>query len=134
MPNLAQVDAHQVHRLTFRLCNCGEIPAMGWRPLSTRSCIMNYERFSGASLGVPNFAKGLAMASKNSKTVDLPVLNLGDWVEIRYSGGQRGRIVEYRGPLGPKGAHIYRIRLRRKPKPKYVELPEDQLKSIPVQR
>jgi hypothetical protein len=68
---------------------------------------------------------------KTTSAVGLRVLNLGDLVEIRYSGGQRGRIIEYRGPLGPKGAHIYRIRLRRKPRPTYIELPEDQLESIP---
>lgn len=59
-------------------------------------------------------------------------LTPGDWVEIRYSGGQRGRVIEYRGPLGPNGADVYRIRLGRKPRPTYVELPEDQLESIPA--
>ncbi len=58
---------------------------------------------------------------------------LGEIVEIRYSNGQRGRIVELRGALGPKGANVYRIRLRRRPKPTYVELPEDQLLPIPVE-
>jgi hypothetical protein len=60
-------------------------------------------------------------------------LKPGDLVEIRYSGGQRGRIVEFRGALGPNGANIYRIRVRRKPKAIYVELPEDQLKPVPVE-
>ena len=43
----------------------------------------------------------------------------------------RGRIVELRGPLGPGGAQIYRIRLRQKPKPVYIEVREDQLTLIP---
>ena len=74
--------------------------------------------------------------SKHGKTItakNLRVLKLGDMVEIRHSGGQRGRIIEFRGPLGPKGANIYRIRVRRKPKATYVELPEDQLEPVHVE-
>jgi hypothetical protein len=56
---------------------------------------------------------------------------LGDRVKIRHSGGMRGRIVEWRGPLGPKGEHIYRVILRRKPEPAYTEVREDQLVLIP---
>ena len=59
--------------------------------------------------------------------------NLGDRVKIRLSGGLSGRIVELRGPLGPKGAQIYRVRVRRKPEPKYIELREDQLVLIPTE-
>ena len=42
-----------------------------------------------------------------------------------------GRVVELRGPLGPNGAQIYRVRTRGKPKPSYVEVREDQLEVIP---
>jgi hypothetical protein len=59
----------------------------------------------------------------------LPLFKLGDRVRIRYSNF-RGPIVELRGPLGPGGAQIYRVRYRRKP-PAYIEVREDQLKVIP---
>ncbi len=42
----------------------------------------------------------------------------------------RGRIVELRGPLGPGGAQIYRIRVAFKPKPSYIEVREDQLELL----
>ncbi len=58
-------------------------------------------------------------------------LKLGDWVKIRHSGDLRGRIVELRGPLGPGGTQIYRVRVRKKPKPAYIEVREDQLVLIP---
>jgi hypothetical protein len=57
---------------------------------------------------------------------------LGDVVKIRYSGFKRARIVELRGPLGPGGALIYRVRVRGKPKPMYIEVREDQLIPIPA--
>jgi len=60
----------------------------------------------------------------------IPLLKLGDRVRIRHSGGLRGRIVELRGPLGPGGVQIYRVRYRRKPKPAYIEVREDQLEPI----
>jgi hypothetical protein len=65
------------------------------------------------------------MATK--KTAGLPVLKVGDLVKIRNSGYRPGRIVELRGPLGPGGAEVYRVRVRRKPKPMYVEVLGDQL-------
>jgi hypothetical protein len=45
---------------------------------------------------------------------------------------RRGRIVELRGPLGPGGTQIYRVRVRRKPTPVYIELREDQRVPIPA--
>jgi len=54
----------------------------------------------------------------------------GDRVKIRYSQ-MRGPIVELRGPLGPGGAQIYRVRVRRKPTPAYIEVREDQLIPLP---
>jgi hypothetical protein len=56
---------------------------------------------------------------------------LGDRVKIRDSD-LRGRIVELRGPLGPGGVHIYRVRFRTKPSPGYIEVREDQLALIPA--
>ena len=53
-------------------------------------------------------------------------------MKIRHSGGMKGRIVEWRGPLGPGGAQIYRIRVQRKPKPVYIEVREDQLEVLPA--
>jgi hypothetical protein len=52
---------------------------------------------------------------------------LGDWVKIRYLEFPRGRIVELRGPLGPGGALIYRVRVRGRPRPMDIEVREDQL-------
>jgi len=60
------------------------------------------------------------------------VFKLGDRVQIRRSGGLRGRIVELRGPLGPGGAQIYRVMYRRRPRPAYIEVREDQLVLIPA--
>jgi hypothetical protein len=67
------------------------------------------------------------MAMSTKKVV--PSFKLGDRVKIRLSS-LRGRIVELRGPLGPSGAQIYRVRYRRKPRPAYVEVREDQLDLI----
>jgi hypothetical protein len=61
-----------------------------------------------------------------------PLLKVGDRVKILRSSGLRGRIVELRGPLGPGGVQVYRVRVRRKPKPVYIELREDQLEAIPA--
>ena len=68
------------------------------------------------------------MAGKKAATP----LKLGDLVKIRHSADWRGRIVELRGPLGPGGVQIYRVRVQRKPKPAYIELREDQLVLIPA--
>jgi hypothetical protein len=60
-----------------------------------------------------------------------PRFQVGDRVKIRYSDW-RARIVEFRGPLGPGGAFVYRVRVPHKPKPTYIELPEDELTAIPT--
>lgn len=57
---------------------------------------------------------------------------LGDRVRIRHSS-LRGRIIELRGALGPGGIEIYRVRVRRKPTPKDIEVREDQLELIPAE-
>jgi hypothetical protein len=60
------------------------------------------------------------------------IFQVGDRVKILNSNGLKGRIVELRGPLGPKGAQIYRVRLRPKPNASYIEVREDQLEVIPT--
>ena len=57
-------------------------------------------------------------------------LKVGTRVTIPNSGYRSGTIVELRGPLGPGGMPIYRVRVRRKPKPAYVEFREDQLAVV----
>ena len=66
------------------------------------------------------------MADANTRPV-----KLGDRVMIRYTN-LTGRVVELRGPLGPKGAQVYRVRLSRKPRPAYIEVREDQLEPVPA--
>jgi len=39
-------------------------------------------------------------------------------------------ISEYRGPLGPKGARIYRILVSLDPDPAYLHVREDQLEIL----
>jgi hypothetical protein len=60
-------------------------------------------------------------------------LKLGDLVAIPHSGRKRGRIVELWGALGPGGKQVYRVMVRRKPKPVYIDLVEDQLVLIPAE-
>jgi hypothetical protein len=57
-------------------------------------------------------------------------LKVGTLVKIRNSGYGIAEIVEYRGPLGPRGARIYRVRVRSKPRPAYTEVREDQLEEV----
>ena len=56
-----------------------------------------------------------------------PQFKLGDRVKIRLSNGLKGRVVELRGPLGPGGSHIFRVQIRKKPEPEFIEVREDQL-------
>jgi hypothetical protein len=58
-------------------------------------------------------------------------LKIGTPVKIRDSGFGRARVVEYRGPLGPNGARVYRVQVRRKPRPAYTEVLEEQLEVLP---
>jgi hypothetical protein len=67
------------------------------------------------------------MSNENSSAI-----KVGDRVKIRSPGGLVGRVVELRGPLGPRGAQIYRVRFGRKP-PAYIEVREDQLEPIPAE-
>ena len=58
------------------------------------------------------------------------MLQMGARVKIPNLGGQIGKIVEFRGRLGPKGARIYRVLLRRKPRRDYIELRDDQMELV----
>jgi hypothetical protein len=78
-------------------------------------------------------AKKTDKGAKAIVKTGIPTLKLGDLVKIRHSGFRRGRIVELRGPLGPNGAQIYRVIVRRKPTPAYIEVREDQLVAIPAE-
>ena len=54
---------------------------------------------------------------------------VGDWVSIKDSTYKRVRIAEYVGALGPKGARVYRVRLRKKPL-SHVDVLEEQLEHV----
>ncbi len=63
-------------------------------------------------------------------TQELPEpLKEGTVVKILNSGFHRAEIVEYRGPLGPKGARIYGVVAVKKPR-LYMEVREDQLEVL----
>jgi hypothetical protein len=57
-------------------------------------------------------------------------LKPGTVVKIINSGYNRARIAEYRGPLGPKGARVYRVLVQEKPRRVYIEVREDQLEVL----
>jgi hypothetical protein len=57
-------------------------------------------------------------------------LKVGTPVKIRNSGYGRAQVVEYRGALGPNGVRVYRVRVRKKPHPAYIEVREDQLETL----
>lgn len=60
-----------------------------------------------------------------------PRFQVGDRVKIRYSDW-KGRIAGFRGPLGVGGAFVYCVRVPNRPKPRYIEVPEDELIAIPM--
>ena len=66
------------------------------------------------------------MATQN----EIEPLKNGTVVKVRTSGIDRAWVTEYRGPLGPKGARVYRILFQKKP-PIYMEVLEDQLEVLP---
>ena len=57
-------------------------------------------------------------------------LKAGTVVRIRNSGYHRAKIAEFLGPLGPKGARVYRVLVQRKPRRVYIEVLEDQLEVL----
>lgn len=64
-----------------------------------------------------------------------PLFKEGERVNVP-NAGYRNRgiknvpIIEYRGPLGGNGAHLYRVLLWRKPRPVWVELIESEMEKI----
>lgn len=60
----------------------------------------------------------------------LEPLKAGTVVRIRESGYHRAKIAEFLGPLGPKGARVYRVLVQRKPRRDYIEVLEDQLEVL----
>ena len=68
------------------------------------------------------------------ETKDSPAFKVGDMVKIRHSGFKRAKVVELWGPLGPGGVQVYRVIVRRKPTPMYIDLMEDQLTLIPREK
>jgi hypothetical protein len=60
-----------------------------------------------------------------------PAFQLGDYVKILHSPYTRARIIELRGPLGPGGVQIYRVRFGPKGDRSYTELRGDQLELLP---
>jgi hypothetical protein len=70
--------------------------------------------------------RDLAMTTRNPTEP----LKVGTVVKILNSGYSRAKIAEYRGPLGPKGARVYRVLVQKKPRRVYIEVREDQLKVL----
>jgi hypothetical protein len=56
---------------------------------------------------------------------------LGDHVKIRYGPEVPAQVIEERGPLGPNGALVFRIRVEYDPEPRFVEVLEEELELIP---
>jgi hypothetical protein len=75
-------------------------------------------------------AKKTIRKVKASPPIPVKELKIGARVKIRNLGGQIGKIVEFRGALGPKGAPIYRVLIRRKPRRDYIELRDDQMELV----
>jgi hypothetical protein len=57
-------------------------------------------------------------------------LKSGTVVRIRDSGFHRAKVAEFLGPLGPKGARVYRVLVQRKPRRMYIEVLEDQIEVL----
>jgi hypothetical protein len=56
-------------------------------------------------------------------------LKEGTVVKILNSGYDRAEVAECLGPLGPKGARIYRVLVEKKPR-RVIEVREDQLQVL----
>jgi hypothetical protein len=69
------------------------------------------------------------MANEKQPNV-LVSFKLGDRVRIKNYAGKVGKIVEYRGPLGPGGASVYRVEVKRKPNISYIELLGNQIEVV----
>jgi hypothetical protein len=62
---------------------------------------------------------------------EAPAFKLRDYVRIFQTEWPPGRIVKERGPLGPGGAQLYRVRVGVKPRPIYIELLAEQMELVP---
>jgi hypothetical protein len=71
------------------------------------------------------------MPDQRKPTSDTP-FQPGDLVSIKGYERLLGRIVEFRGPLGPNGELIYGIDLQTRPVVSYIELREDQIEHAPT--
>jgi hypothetical protein len=69
------------------------------------------------------------MAKKKQSAVFVS-FNLGDSVKIKSFAGKVGKIVEYRGALGPGGEPVFRVKLSRTPNVSYIELLGNQLEVV----
>jgi hypothetical protein len=75
-------------------------------------------------------AKKESKSAKDTAKDERELFKPGDRVRILHSLGVIGRIAEYRGRLGPGGARVYSVLLRRKPRRDFVEVLEDQLELV----
>jgi hypothetical protein len=69
---------------------------------------------------------------EQKKPISVAPLKLGDRVQIKGREGLVGRIIEFRGALGPEGTPIYGVQMRNKPVVSYIELREDQIEHAPA--
>jgi hypothetical protein len=68
--------------------------------------------------------------AETTKMGSQPIVNIGDIVKILHVSDLHGRVVEFRGALGPGGTPVYRVEVRKKPKSSYVEVRADQIQVI----
>ncbi|MGL4553639.1 MAG: hypothetical protein ACRC33_20955 [Gemmataceae bacterium] len=70
----------------------------------------------------------MANKPESKKAEPARTFSIGDRVEIAHFGP--GRITALRGPLGPGGVPVYRVRYRRKPTAGYLEVLGSQLRLV----
>ena len=58
------------------------------------------------------------------------VLNVGDIVVAKHHPDWRGTVIELRGPLGPNGEQVYRVRFGEKRSAVETELLAEQVRVI----
>jgi hypothetical protein len=105
-------------------CHSQNPSAVNWNPLFCETCTKD----SSPRPVVNPVPEGLTMAKKKV----IPSFQLGDLVRIPHYSNRRAKIVELRGALGPGGKQVYRVIVRRKPSPVYIELTEDEVVPIPA--
>jgi hypothetical protein len=67
-----------------------------------------------------------------TKPTSVDPFKLGDRIKIKGFDKLLGRILEFRGPLGPGGAFIYGIEIQNGSGDPYIELREDQIEHAPA--